>query len=176
MMTFKSKMRFDNEQQNMQTSNANQNFRSDASVWHLLAELSLGDLLSDHDRSDEPTAGYLLQTLQELGMSPECTENIARMLDEFTKEASLRYKQGRLECLGRIRIFCQKKIIDDAAQTSRPYHTEQCKEQKQNFPDSRTNTIGGWGYFMIERGEDLPPDSSGIPHNSIDLYLYKEGE
>ena len=111
-------------------------------------------------------------------MSPECMENIARTLVGFAKEALARYKQERLEFPGRIRIFCQKKIMDDAnsAKTSRPYHTEQCRKQKQIFPDSGANTVGGWGYFMIERGEDLPPYSSAIPRNSIDLYLYKEGE
>jgi hypothetical protein len=71
-----------------------------------------------------------------------------------------------------------EKNIDDAnsAKTPRPYHTQQVKKQKQIFYDSGANTIGGWGYFMIERGEDLPPDSSAIPHDYIDLYLYREGE
>ena len=162
----------------MQTSNAKPNLSSNDPEWVLQAELSLSDFLSDHDCRDEPTAGYLFQKLQELGMSPEGMENIARTLAGFAKEASVRYEQRRLEIPGRIRIFCRKKIIGDAnaAQTSRPYHTKQGKEQKQNFPDSGTNTIGGWGYFMIERGEELPPDSSAIPCSYIDLYLYKEGE
>ena len=162
----------------METSNAKQNFRSDDPVWVLLAEFSLGDFLSDYDRKDRLTVRYLFQTARELGMSPECMENIAKTLAGFAKEISLRYKQERLEFPGRIRIFCQKKIIDDAnsAKASRPYHTEPGKKQKQIFPDSGTNTTGGWGYFMIERGEDLPPHSSAIPYNYIDLYLYKEGE
>jgi hypothetical protein len=162
----------------MQTSNAIQNFRSDDPVWVLLAELSLGDFLSDHDRRGGLTVGSLFQTARELGMLPECTENIAGTQAGFAKEAVVHDKQGRLEFHGRIRIFCQNKIIDDAnsEKTSRPYHTEQGKKQKQIFPDSGANTVGGWGYFMIERGEDLPPYSSAIPHNYIGLYLYKEGE
>lgn len=162
----------------MQTSNAKQNFRPEDPLWVLLADLSLGDFLSDHDRRDAPTAGYLFQTLRELGMSPECMENIARTLAGFAKEASVRDKHGRLEFPGRIRIFCQKKIVDDAnaAKTPRAYHAEQAKKEKQILPDSGASTMGGWGYFIIERGEDLPPDSSAILHNSIDLYLYKEGE
>jgi hypothetical protein len=162
----------------MQTSNANRNFRSDDPVWVLLADLSLGDFLSDHDRRDDSTSGYLFQTLPELGMSPECMENIARTLAGFAKEALVRDKQGRLEFPGRIRIFCQKKIVDDAnaAKTPRPYHAEQGKKQNEILPNSGANTMGGWGYFIIERGEDLSPDSSAIPHNYVDLYLYKEGE
>jgi hypothetical protein len=159
----------------MQTANANQNCSSYDPVWVLLAELPLVVFLSDQDWRDEPAVRFLFQTLRELGMSPESVENTAGMLAEFAKEALACTRQGRLESPGRIRMLCQKKIIDDASsvKTSRP--PESGKKQKQSFPDSRANMIGGWGYFMIERGGDLPPDSSAIPHNYIDLYLYKEG-
>jgi hypothetical protein len=159
----------------MQTLNANQNFRSNDPVWILLAELSLGDFLSDHDWREGSTVGFLFQALRELGMSAECMESIARTLAGFAQEARARHKQGKLEFPGRMRIFCQKKMIEDAnsAKPSRPSHIEQGKEQKQIFPDSGA---GGWGYFMIERGEDLPPDLPAVLHNHMDLYLYKEGE
>jgi hypothetical protein len=159
----------------MQTINANQNSSSYDPVWVLLAELPLVVFLSDQDWMDEPGVRFLFQTLRELGMSPESVENTTGMLAEFVKEALAYTRQGRLESSGRIRILCPKKIIDDAssAKTSRP--PEPGKKQKQGFPDSRANIIGGWGYFMIERGEDLPPEPSAIPHNYIDLYLYKEG-
>jgi hypothetical protein len=177
-MTFKLKVKFDNEQRDMQTSNANQNFQPDDPVWVPLAEFSLRDLLSDQDWRDGRTAGLLFQMMQELGMSPESIEKIVRTSAGFAKEASARGEQGMLEVPGRIRIFCQKKMIvnADAAKLSKPYHAKQGKEQKRIFPDSGANTIGGWGYFMIERGNDLLSDSSAIPHNSIELYLYKEGE
>jgi hypothetical protein len=160
----------------MQTADAKRNSSSDDPAWVLLAELLLRDFSPDQDWRDKPAAGgSLFQTLRELGMSPESVENTAGMLAEFVNEALACTKQAKLEYAGRIRIFCQKKILDDAnpAETSRL--RESRKKQKQTFPDSRGNTIGGWGYFMIERGEDLPPDSSAIPHSRIDLYLYKEG-
>lgn len=162
----------------MQTSNANQTFNSGDPVWVLLSELSLRDFLSDHDRRGMPAAGYLFKMVRELGMSPECMENITRTLAGFAKEALLGYKPGRVELAGRIRIFCQKKMIEDAnsAKPSSPHHTEQHKRPEQIFPDSGVNPIGGWGYFMIERGGDFPTDSSIIPHSDIDLYLYREGE
>ena len=162
----------------MQTSNATKNSRSNDPVWYLLAELSLKDFFSNHDQRDKPAAGSLFQILQELGISTECMENIARTLAGFAIEAFARGKQGRQEFPGRIRIFCQKKIIDDAnsVKASRLYHTKQGKKHAQSFPDSGADMIGGWGYFMIDRGEDLPSSSSSIPHNYVDLYLYKEGE
>lgn len=162
----------------MQTSNAKENFNSDDPVWVLLVELSFSDFLSDHDRKDGLMAGLMFQTIQQFGMPPECMENITRTLAGFAQEALAHQKQERLEFPGGIRIFCQKKMIQDvnAASASGPDHVEQGKKQKQIFPDCEASKIGGWGYFMIERGEDLPPYSAGIPHNSIDLYLYKEGE
>lgn len=162
----------------MKTSNAKENFNSDDPVWVLLAELSFRDFLSYHDRKDGFMARLMFQTIREFGMSPECMKNITGMLAGFAQEALEHQKQDRLEFPARVRIFCQKKMIEDAnaAGASRPDHVERGKKHKQIFPDCEASKIGGWGYFMIERGEDLPPDSSGIPHNSIDLYLYKEGD
>src|SRR5512141_1709084 len=108
----------------MQTSNAKQNFRSDDPLWVLLAELPVRDFLSGHDRKDKSTARYLFQTVRELGMPLMCVEDIAMLVTEFTKESPVHDKQEGLEFPARIRIFCQKKIIDDAnaaRTTSRPY-------------------------------------------------------
>jgi len=163
----------------MQTSNTNQNFRPDDPVWVLLAELSLRDFLSNHDRREESMAGYLFQTVQDLGMSPECMESIAKTLTGFAKEAFAHHKQGRPEFPGRIRIFCQKKIIDDAnpgRSTSRSYHAEKVKEHAQIILDSGMKMNGGWGYFLIERGGNVSTESSASSWNSVDLYLYKEGK
>ena len=162
----------------MHTSNAQPNSKSDDPLWVFLAELPLRDFLSDHDRREGPTAGRLFQTVPELGLSPEYTEHIARSLAGFAGDALARAKQGRLEIPGRIRIFCQKKMIGDAnsAKASRPYHADRAQEHLQVLPYPGASVVGGWGFFMIERGEELPPHSSAIPHNYIDLYLYKEGE
>ncbi|HSL46557.1 MAG TPA: hypothetical protein VK897_24195 [Anaerolineales bacterium] len=162
----------------MQTSNAKQNFSSGDPVWILLAEFPLGDFLSDHVQSDSPTAGLLFQTARELGMSSERMESTAATLAGFAKETLARTKQGGLEFSGQIRIFCQKKMIDDASstKTTRSYHTEQDKKQEQIFPDRRANRIGGWGYFTIERGENDSTGSTLSSGISVDLYLYKEGE
>ena len=159
----------------MQTSNANQSFSSCDPVWVLLAELSICDFLPDQERREGPETGFLFPSLRELGMSPECMENIGRTLAGFAKIARTRYKQGRLEFPGRMRIFCQQNRIEDAsfAKLSRASQAEPGEEQKQMFPESG---VGGWGYFTIARVEVLPPHSSAIPHSCIDLYLYKEGE
>ena len=138
----------------MQTSNPNQNFRSKDPVWVLLAKLSFSDCLSAQGRGEEPAAGFLFQSLRELGMSPEGMESIAGKLAGFAKEARARAGQGRLGFPGQIRIFCQKKMIEDAnaAKLSRAYRTEQAIKDEQISPDPGANKMGGWGYFTIEKG------------------------
>lgn len=161
----------------MLKSNAKQSFNSDNSEWVLLSELPSIDFLLDQDRREESLVRSLFQTLQELGMLPKDMDNIARTLTDIAKEASVRTKNGRLEVPRRIRILCQKKMIDDegSVKTSQPYNIEQGKKQKQIFSEIGTKRTGGWGYFIIERGEDLRSDRSAISKSYIDLYLYKEG-
>ena len=158
----------------MQTSNGKQNFRSDDPVWVLLAELLFSDFLSDHDRRGEPTVGYLFQMVRELGMPLECVENIAMLITEFAKDSPVHYKHEGLEFPPRIRIFCQKKIIDDAnaaRATSRPYHTEQAMEHSPMILDFGAKMNGGWGCFLLKRGSNVSDDSDHF----VDLYLYREG-
>lgn len=162
----------------MPTSNAKQNFKSNDPEWVLLVDLSLGVFLSEQDRSDEPTAGYLFQMVRELGMPLECVENIAMLVTEFAKESPVHYKQEGLEFPAQIRIFCQKKIIDDvnaARATSQLYHTEQAMDHSRMILDFGTQMNGGWGCFFIKRGGNVSDIASLSSHHFVDLYLYREG-
>ena len=162
----------------MKTSNAKQKFSSEDAVWILLAELSVGDFLSDQYGSEEPTAGYLFQMVRELGMPLDCVENIAMLVSEFAKESPVHDKQERLEFPEWIRIFCQKKIIDDAnaaRATSRSYPTEQAMKHSRKILDSGTKMKGGWGCFLLKRGANVSEDASLSSHHVVDLYLYREG-
>jgi hypothetical protein len=118
------------------------------------------------------------QVVQELGMPLECVENIAMLVTEFAKESPVHYKQDGLEFPGRIRIFCQKKIIDDAnvaRTTLQAYHTEPAREHSPMILDFGTKMNGGWGCFLIKRGGDVSDDASLSSHHLVDLYLYREG-
>ena len=162
----------------MQILNANQYSRSDDPVWFFLAEFLLSDFFVDHDRKDELTGGLLFQAVRELGMPPEWVENIEMTLAEFANKALIHFKQGGLEQPGRIRVFCQKKIIDDAnfaRAALSSYQQEQAVEHAQRILDSGTNLNRGWGYFIIDRsGSDA--GSSEKSSLLVDLYLYQEGE
>jgi hypothetical protein len=137
----------------MQMFNANQYLPPDPAEWHFLVELSLNEFFIELDRSAGLAAGRLYQTVRQLGMPAERVENMEMILAGFAKEAPVYFNEGRLELTGRIRVFCQKKILEAGPELS-----------------------GGWGYFVIERGGK---DSAGPLENcwnSVDLYLYKEGE
>jgi hypothetical protein len=164
----------------MRISNANQYSTPDNLVWYFLAEFSLSKFLSDSYRGDELTVGLLFQTMRELGMPLECVKNIAMLVNEFAKESPAHYKQEVVEFPAWIRIFCQKKIIDEAnaaRATAQPYHAEQATKHSPMIPDTGMKMKGGWGCFLIERGGGgSSTGASGGLWNSVDLYLYKEGE
>lgn len=162
----------------MQTFNDNQNSRSDNTGWRLLEEFSLSEFLSSYDRRGEFRAGLLFREDRELGMPPEWVEKIERALEEFAKEALAQFKQGALDTPGRIRIFCQKKSIDIANLAhafSHPSEKEQAMEHVQKVLDSSMKTMGGWGFYVIERGRDFiyAPYEKSYP--IIELYVYTEG-
>ena len=159
----------------MQTSNADQNTRSSTPVWYLLAEYALNEIMVDHGKGDELAAGFLFQLFRESGAPLEWIGNIEMKLTGLTKKAQVPIKQGRLERSGSIRVFCQKRMIDDAnsVKTSSLYNEEQAMEHVPIKVHSSTMMNGGWGYFIIERsgGEAGSSERSSL---LVDLYLYQE--
>ncbi len=152
--------------------NANQKIRSDGPAWYFLGELLISEILAFH-RRDELTDGLWVQTVCELSMPLECVDNIKKTLTGFASDAWVKFEQEKLDVPGRVRLFCQKKIIDNANSTEiTPYHAEHPIDLIKGVHPSVAKIKGGWGYFVIEKGGDVLTDSS----NSVDLYLYKEGE
>lgn len=135
----------------MGPSNVNKHGRSNDPEWQLFAECPLSEFLSDHDKGDGLAAGLLDQTRQELGLPPERVENIEMTLSRFARKALARFNQGGFELPVHIRVFCQKKKVDE----------------KIN---------GGWGYFLIERTEGSSDSLLMRSQHLVDLYIYREGE
>lgn len=161
----------------MQISNSEQELRSHPPVWVLLTETLLSDFLSDHDKAGELAAGALFQKLRAMGMPRENLESIDRMLAGFAEEALADFKPGSLELPGRVRVFCQPKMIGAAnsAQTARLHAAEQGMKQAQLFHPSGTKMTGGWGCFLIKRRGDAAEEASLSSEHFVDLYLYREG-
>jgi hypothetical protein len=161
----------------MNRPNTNNKYQSDDPAWYYLAEYSLSALMPDQDVKDEFTSGQLFQTMREMGLSMDFMNSIELTLKSFAKEALANFKQGRLELPERVRIFCQKKMVEDArvAITSGFSQIEHTLENESIIRHFETNMGGGWGYFLIERRGYLT-GSSAYSSNSVDLYLYKEGK
>jgi len=162
----------------MQTSNGSQKIRPNHPEWYLLAEYALSEIMPDNGREDRQAAGFLSQPFRALGVPPEWIEKVEMTLSGYAKLARVPVKQGNLERSGSIRVFCHKKVIDDAnsSQASRPDHAELTMEHTPIKIHSSTKMNGGWGYFLIDRGGNVSNGSSVSSRNSVDLYLYKEGE
>lgn len=162
----------------MQKPNENPKIRSTDPVWHLLAEYSLGEFISSHDKHDRVRSGWLFQTVQELCIPPAYVANIEITLKGFTKDTAVYSLQGKEESPGLIRIFCQENVIANpgSGKTSLPYPAEPGMERPPTIPWSSTKMNGGWGYFLIERRRNPSTDSSVSSISSIELYLYREGE
>jgi hypothetical protein len=132
----------------MKSSNTQQESRSKDSTWYLLGEYSLRELLPDLEKGDKLAAGMLSEMVRELAIAMDGVEDIGMTLRSFAREALLHFKQGNLESAERMRIFCQKKMINQ-------------------------ETKGGWGYFVIERARDA--SSSDCIERLYDFYIYEEG-
>lgn len=160
----------------MRSTNGGKNIRSNNPDWYLLAEYALGEMLPDNGKEYDVTAGFLFQPLKELGVPPELIRKIVLTLTGSAQKAGMSVKQKRLERPGRIRVFCQKKVIDNAnaVKTSRPDHAEPMMEPVPIQDPSSTILGGGWGYFIIERSAGSA-DSPKRNRPLFDLYLYKEG-
>jgi hypothetical protein len=160
----------------MQTTNDNLNSRTTDREWRFLGEYPLNELMIEMDNRDRTSA--LFQTIRDMGINPEYLSNIESKLIGFAKEAMAHLNQGGPESPVYIRLFYQKKTIEDvnSAKSSSQFNAELTIGPKQIIHQSDTGINGGWGYFLIERGGGFPSGSSVSTCNWIDLYLYQEGE
>jgi hypothetical protein len=161
----------------MQVLNGEQDSSFHNQVWYLLIDYSLSELLADHGFGSAHMAGLLFQKMREMGMSLENLESIDQMLVGIAKEALLHFEPGSLELAGRIRVFCQQKMIDaaDSAQTTRQCAAELNMEPAQEFHPFGTKMDGGWGCFSLQREANVSGNASPGSQYFIDLYLYREG-
>lgn len=159
----------------MHTVETNRKPRSADPEWHLLFEFSIQDLLTDIDRKSETATISLFQLLNYLGVSPEFVENLPKTIAGFAKKSYMHDEQERRKTPEQIRIFYQKKLLNEVIPMDLPKdnRNKQAKEQAQNFSDIKADSLGGWGYFIIERSEN-DPSSSANCHTYVDLFIYKE--
>ncbi len=155
-----------------QAPNVNLNNSTDATAWYLLAEFSLKEFLSDRSRSDGLMAGFPSLPHQELDTLPEWLITLDAMLTRFAQEVWGQFEQG-----GRVRVFCQKKIIGDTC-FERPASQLDPAGQRMERPQAILATgrkmNGGWGYYAIEKGRDSTDAACKESCPIIEIYVYRE--
>ena len=141
----------------MQTGNDNKKIVYDDPTWHLIAEYSLGEVPVAEGVAAEFTVGSIFQTMRELGLPTERFKRIVETITETAVGMRGHFSLGSPDLPVHICLFCQRKTIEDILHSG---------DQKK----------GGWGYYVIERGIDLPSTSCREYDRLIELYLYKECE
>ncbi len=141
----------------MQAANNQREFKNNDPIWHLIAEYSLNEVAHVKDLEAALMAGSLYQAIRDLGVPADCLNKIEDTITGAVRKAISRFKYGSPNLAVHITLFCQRKSID-----GRRHLTNQIK--------------GGWGYFLIEKGWDLPAASHEKSHCLAELYLYREGE
>lgn len=113
------------------------------------------------DEDHDPVPGPLLQAILELGISSECLSKIEKTSRDYAKGARLRLNQGIPQQSMNIRLFCQRKIVEagNVVRAVGKLDPEQPVEPARVIPLRDQKPNGGWGYFLIERG-NTPPLSS----------------
>ncbi len=155
-----------------QPPNVNFHRSTDTTAWYLLAEFSLKEFLSERSRSDGWMAGFLSLPLQELDTLPEWVANLEALLARFAKEV-----WGHSEQSGRVRLFCQRKIIGDGylERAASPLDPAGRKmEGGQAILDPGKKIDGGWGYYAIEKGGNFADAACKESCPVIEIYVYRE--
>ncbi len=157
---------------NSQAPNADLNSTADVAAWYLLAEFSLQEFSSDRGRTDGLMAGFLSLPHQGLDTLPEWLATLEAMLARFAQEVRGQFEQG-----GLVRVFCQKKIIDDAyfeRAASRLDPAEQKMELAHAILDPGKKTDGGWGCYAIEKGRESTGAACTEAGHILEIYVYRE--
>lgn len=134
----------------MQTANTNHGLRAKDLKWYLFGEYPLSNFSAGAEIEDKIRAATAAQMGGALENQNECIERVANKLSALAKEAVVNFSPGRAEATGRMRIYCQKQMIEEGIQ-------------------------GGWGYFVIERSCEAESSSGLEAGYRVDLYIYKEG-
>ena len=134
----------------MQTGNLTKASNDDP-MWQFIGEFSLCEASSNEEMGAQPETEALFQALLRVGIPPE---RLNRMKVSLQERARCGRSPPDPQLSGspmRFRLFFRKKTVDRAI----------CPGKTR---------IGGWGYYLIERGSD--PEGQ----RAVELYVYKEGE
>jgi hypothetical protein len=128
----------------------------DHSGWVLIAQHFLREDSHDEVSGAKSIAGSLFQATRALGLPPEGFEKLEEAITRIVIKAMKHSLHGKLNLPVQIRLFCQRMLLDGL-----PHHDKEL--------------LGGWGYYIIERGEDSDCSVRDSYRRVVEFYIYREG-
>jgi hypothetical protein len=141
----------------MSTPSDYQENKYDHSGWVLIAQHLLREDSHDEVSGAKSIAGSLFQALRALGFAPEAFEKLEDAITGIIRTTRRQSHHGsKPELPVQIRLFCQRVLLDSLS-----------NYEKQ--------LLGGWGYYIIERGGDPLGAVCDQYHRIVEFYIYREG-
>jgi hypothetical protein len=141
----------------MPAESDNQENKYDHSIWVLITQYLLREESHDEESGAKTIAGSLFQAMRALGLAPEGFEKLEETITGIITTARRHSLHGgRPDWPVYIRLFCQRILLDGS-----PHYVKQ--------------RLGGWGYYIIERGGDSNASVCDSYHRIVEFYIYREG-
>lgn len=140
----------------MQNVNNTPTIKYENPKWDLIAAQPLSEALLDDSMAIDLSSGPLFQTMRDLGVPLECLNRIRGAITETAKGVRGNLHQNESILTVPISLFCYRMPGEALPQ-----------------PEKQKNDA--WGYYVIEKCDELPGAIHGQCHRSVELYLYKEG-
>jgi hypothetical protein len=128
----------------------------DRTKWCLLVDCSLSIGSISEELNAELTCATSSPSVRKLHLPAAELNRIISSIAATADSLVIHPGNTNTDRMVRVCLFCERKAAED-----------------MHPPISMKN--GGWGYYVIERGVDLPGSSCEKYQRVIELYLYKEG-
>lgn len=140
--------------------------------WQTLIELTL----PRESNSERMATDRVVETMQRLNWPTVLLEQLKFTLVRATRDVMERTRLYGSDTPLIIRVLIPKDdiVIREADQAGTEPNQSQASEratQQASLSSSR-----GWGFFLVQKQEDDPRISTGRPHHTIELFLYRERE
>lgn len=141
----------------MEVENSNPEVDHDDPTWQLIAEFSLNEGILAEFLATELTVGSIFHAMRDQRIPVDCIKRIKGTIAETVKGARSSFPRRLPDSHVRISVFSNKKA------KARVHH-------------SGDQIIGGWGYYVIEKGRDLLNATCQDCPREVELFIYEEGE
>lgn len=141
-------------------------------TWQTLIEFEL----SGEPGSEGLAVGRVAEAVQRLNWSMAHLEQLKLALGRATWNVMERSRLYNSEAPLIIRVLIPKddEVTQEADQAGN--EPDKGRASKRVTQQASPSPSRGWGFFLVQKQEDDPQSSTGRPHHTIELFLYRERE